>query len=93
MATAAAISVGDTQAQVLPAATLGYRFIAIGNNGSAVAYLKFMPDGGDVTTENGIPLQPSSALVIDQDESPICNNGIFAICSSGASTTLAVQAY
>jgi hypothetical protein len=95
MAVIGSVSVGaSSQATVLSRPVVGgYQFIAIGNVGESTAYLKFFPDGDDVTTTNGIPLAPGASILLDQDDSPIMNNGIYAICASGASTVLGVQAY
>lgn len=93
MATVAAISVGSEQATLLAATSTGYRFVALANNGSATAYLKFLPDGDAVDSSNGIPLPPGASLMLDQDDSPILGGGIFASCNSPDSTTIAVQAY
>lgn len=93
MAIVAAISVGSQQVTLLAATSTGYRFVALANNGSATAYLKFMPDGGPVTSETGIPIPPGASLMLDQDDSPIIAGGIFAVCNSPDSTTIAVQAY
>jgi hypothetical protein len=95
MAYVSTISVTDSaQVTVLPPPTVGmYQFVAVGNNGTNTAYIKFIPEGGDVTPQNGIPLPAGASILLDQDDSPVLNNGIFAICDSGEDTTLAVQAY
>jgi|694.fasta_scaffold65264_1 hypothetical protein len=87
------IAVEEAQVTVLAPRSPGYRFIAISNNGSSAAYLMLFQDDSALTTSNGIVLQPGSAILLDQDDSPILNNGIYAICAETQSTTLAVQAY
>jgi hypothetical protein len=89
----ASVAVGSTQTTVLEPRSPGYRFIAISNNGSDAAYLKLFQDASPVTTSTGIVLQPGAAMLLDQDDSPVLNNGIYAICAETQSTTLAVQAY
>lgn len=95
MAFVATVNVtSSAQVTVLPPPSAGlYQFVAIGNNGSKTAYIKFIPDGGPATPQNGIPLPAGASILLDQDDSPVLNGGIFAICASGDSTTLAVQAY
>lgn len=88
------ISVGSTATAVLTAASDGnYQFIAVANNGTATAYLKLIPTSESLTTSNGVPLAGGASLLLDQDLTPIFTSGISAICASGATTTLAVQAY
>lgn len=87
------VSVGDSETIVLAALPSGYRFIAICNNGESVAYLKLFQHDNGVTPSNGIQLAPGSSVMIDQDESPIMLNGVYAVCGPNESTTLAVQAY
>lgn len=88
------VSVGSTATAVLAAADGGnYQFIAIANNGAATAYLKLVPTSTALSTSNGVPLAAGASLLLDQDLTPIFTSGISAICASGASTTLAVQAY
>lgn len=95
MAVVATVSVTHSgQATVLPPPSVGlYQFVAIGNNGEKTAYLKFIPEGGDATPQNGIPLPAGASILLDQDDSPVLNNGIFAVCGGEDTTTLAVQAY
>lgn len=88
------VSVGTTQAVVLPATTgKPYSFVAIGNVGQQTAYLKLTPDPDAVTMTNGIPLQPGSSILCDQDlQKELFDAGVTAVVASG-STTLSVQAY
>ena len=90
----ASVSVGTTAVQVLPAPTGNpYKFVAIGNVGSATAYLKFTPDSSTVTASNGIPLPSSGSLICDQDaQKELFNAGVQAI-STGSGTVLSVQAF
>lgn len=85
------VSVGSSAAAILPAGR--YQFIAIGNNGSSTAFVKFLPDGTDVTTSTGIPLQAGASILVDQDSSPVLSHGVWAICDAGQSTTISIQAY
>jgi hypothetical protein len=88
------VSVGTTATSVLAAASgNNYQFIAIANNGSSTAYLKLVPTTSALTASNGVPLAAGASLLLDQDLTPIFTSGISAICDTGASTTLAVQAY
>jgi hypothetical protein len=52
-----------------------------------------VPTTSALTTSNGVPLAAGASLLLDQDLTPIFTSGISAICDTGASTTLAVQAY
>lgn len=88
------ISVTGEPVQILSVPPSGeYQFIALSNNGNATVFLKFTPDSDAVTPTNGVALPPGSSLLIDQDASPILQNGIFGVCASGQSSTVAVQAY
>jgi hypothetical protein len=89
------VSVGTAAVQVLsvPSGT-PYKFVAVGNTGSDTAYLKLTPDSTPVTSLNGIPLPAGASLLCDQDaQKELFNAGVTAICASGESTTLSVQAY
>lgn len=90
----ASVSVGTTAVQVLSAPSgSSYKFVAIGNNGSATAYLKMTPDATAVTALNGIPLAAGQVLICDQDaQKELFDAGVTAVVASG-STTLSVQAY
>lgn len=90
----ASISVGTAVVQILPPPTgAPYKFVAIGNVGSATAYLKMTPDSDAVTPLNGIPLPAGGALLCDQDlQRELFKSGVTAIVGSG-STTLSVQAF
>jgi hypothetical protein len=85
------IAVGGSPALVLPQGS--YQFVCIGNNGSSTAFVKFLPDGSNVTTLTGLPLAPGAGLVLDQDASPVLSHGVWAVCASGESTSISVQAY
>lgn len=95
----ASSAVDDSPSQVLPPPGQGsstlpsYQFIAISNTGSATAFLKFVGDATAVTSSNGIALPAGASMLVDQDDSPIMQNGITAVCASGQSTVVAVQAY
>lgn len=88
------VSVGTTSTQVLQATTGSpYKFVAIGNNGAATAYLKMTADAEPVTASNGIPLAAGAVIICDQDsQKELFDGGVSAIVGSG-STTLSVQAY
>lgn len=91
----ASVSVGTTSTQVLaPPTGNSYKFVAVGNVGGNIAYLKFTGDSDAVTTSNGIPLPPGGSFVCDQDrERELFDSGLTAIAASGATTTLSVQAF
>lgn len=76
-------------ASVLPS----YQFVAVSNNGANTVYLKFVGDATAVTSSNGIALPPGAAVVVDQDDSPILQNGVTAVCAAGETSTVGVQAY
>lgn len=76
-----------------PAVLPNYQFIALCNTGSETAYLKFTADATAVSVTNGIALPPGASILVDQDNSPVLQNGVSAICATGKSTTVAVQAY
>ena len=88
------VSVGTAAVQVLPPASgAPYKFVAIGNNGSATAYLKLTPDETALTTSNGIQLPSGGSLVCDQDlQKELFAAGVSAVVGSGT-TTIAVQAF
>lgn len=89
------VEVGTTEVQVLsvPEGT-PYKFVAVGNNGSSTAYLKLTPDSTPPTALTGIPLPAGASLLCDQDaQKELFNAGVTAVCASGQSTTLSVQAY
>lgn len=85
--------VTSTPTCVVPPSQRSYRFIGLSNNGAKVAYLKLTPDSDAVTSTNGIALPPGAAMLVDQDDSPILQNGVWAVCGGSDTTTLAVQAY
>lgn len=89
------VAVGTTAVQILSAPSGNpYKFVAVGNNGSSTAYLKLTPDSTTVTSSNGIPLPSGASLLCDQDmQKELFNSGVTAVCASGQSTTLSVQAY
>lgn len=87
------IAVGDEAVTVIPAAGENYQFIAISNNGDKAAFLKMVPSAEALTALNGVKLASGSVMLVDQDVTPILVTGVSAICASGDSTTLAVQAY
>lgn len=90
----AAVAVTDSPVQVLPPPATGtYQFVGLSNNGSQPVYVKFTPDSTAVTASNGIVVPPGAAVLVDQDDSPILQNGIYAVCAAGKSSTVAVQAY
>lgn len=70
-----------------------YQFVALCNTGSETAYLKFTADATTVSVTNGIALPSGASILVDQDDSPVLQNGITAVCAAGKSTTVAVQAY
>jgi hypothetical protein len=88
------VSVGTTAVQILAAPTVNpYKLVAIGNVGSATAYLKFTPDTTAVTSSNGIPLTSATSFVCDQDaQKELFGSGVWAV-STGVGTTISVQAY
>jgi hypothetical protein len=86
-------SVGTSVTTVVPASGDNYNFIAIANNGSSTAYLKMVPSTVTLTVSNGIPLASGASILLDQDVTPILTSGVSAVCDTGATTTLAVQAY
>lgn len=88
------VAVGTTAVQVLPPPPgSAYKFVAIGNVGSATAYLKLTSDGDALTTSNGIPLPAGGSLLCDQDsQKELFDSGASAVVASG-STTLSVQAF
>ena len=88
-ATASEILAPPGTGTVLPA----YQFVALCNTGSETAYLKFTADATAVSVTNGIALPAGASILVDQDDSPILANGISAICATGKTTTVAVQAY
>jgi hypothetical protein len=90
----ASVSVGTTETEVLPVPVgKPYSFIALGNNGTATAYLKLVPDSTPVTTSTGIPLPAGASILCDQDmQKELFHGRVTAIVGSG-STTLSVQAF
>jgi hypothetical protein len=87
-------TVGTSVVTVVPVAIGGeYNFIAIANNGSGTVYLKMVPSTVTLTASNGVPLASGSSLLLDQDVTPILVAGVSAVCDTGATTTIAVQAY
>lgn len=90
----AAVTVGTNATQILSRPEGSpYKFVAIGNNGSATAYLKVTPDTTAVTTSNGIPLPAGAVMMCDQDaQKELFNGTVTAIVGSG-STVLSVQAF
>lgn len=91
----ASVSVGTTSVEVLPApAASPYKFVAIGNVGGNVAYLKMVSGTTEVTVQNGIPLPAGAAIVCDQDkERELFDSGVTAIAGASGTTTLSVQAF
>ena len=89
------VSVTDEPTQLLPPPAAGaYQFIALSNNGETPVYLKSAPDAGPVlTATNGIALPAGASLLVDQDDSPILQNGIYGIAEAGETVSIAVQAY
>jgi hypothetical protein len=77
----------------VPASGDNYQFISIANNGASTVYLKMVPSTVTLTATNGIPLASGAAILLDQDVTPILTGGVSAVCDTGASTTVAVQAY
>ena len=86
-------TVGTVVVTVVPASGDNYNFIAIANNGSSTVYLKMVPSTVTLSATSGIPLASGSAMLLDQDVTPILTGGVSAVCDSGSSTTVAVQAY
>jgi hypothetical protein len=86
-------TVGTAITSIVPASGDNYEFIAIANNGSGTAYLKMVPSTVTLTVANGIPLASGASILLDQDVTPILTGGVSAVCDTGATTTLAVQAY
>ena len=87
-------TVGTSVVTVVPVATGGeYNFIAIANNGASTVYLKMVPSTVTLTASNGVPLASGASLILDQDVTPILVAGVSAVCDTGATTTIAVQAY
>jgi len=91
----ASITETDSPTQLLPPpATGAYQFIGLSNNGDTPVYLKFVPDADTaLDTTNGIALPAGASLLVDQDASPILQNGIYGIAESGETVSVAVQAY
>lgn len=89
----ASATVGTTVTTVVPASGDNYNFIAVANNGSSTVYLKMVPSTTTLTVTNGIPLPAGSSILLDQDVTPILVSGISALCDSGSTTTVSVQAY
>lgn len=86
-------TVGTAVITIVPASGDNYQFISISNNGSGTVYLKMVPSTVTLTASNGVQLQSGAAILLDQDVTPILVGGVSAVCDSGASTTVAVQAY
>lgn len=86
-------AVGTAVVTVVPASSDNYQFIAISNNGSGTVYLKMVPSTVTLTASNGVPLQSGASILLDQDVTPILVSGVSAVCDTGSSTTVAVQAY
>jgi hypothetical protein len=86
-------AVGTAVVTIVPAGGENYQFVAIANGGPSATYLKMVASTVTLTVSNGIPLQPGAAMIIDQDVTPILTSGVSAICASGATTTVVVQAY
>lgn len=89
------VSVGTTAVQVLAAPPASpYKFVALGNNGAKTAYLKFTADTQTVSITNGIPLPAGGSIVCDQDSRrELFDSGVTAVCASGETTTISVQAF
>lgn len=88
------VTVESSPVQVLGVPPTGtYAFIALSNNGAHTAYLKFTPDSTTLTTANGIAIPAGTAMLVDQDVTPVLQNGISAVCASGETTIISVQAY
>lgn len=88
----ASATVGTTETTIVPApAAFPYRFVAIGNSGTATIYVKLTPDTTSVTTSNGIPLAPGASFVFDQPtvRLELFRNGIKAVATT--STSVAAQ--
>lgn len=87
-------TVGTAVTTVVPAAVGGeYQFIAVANGGSNTVYLKMVPSTTTLTVANGIPLASGASVLLDQDVTPILTGGVSAVCDSGLTTTVVVQAY
>lgn len=88
-------TVGTSAVQVLPPPSgKAYSFVAVGNVGPNTVYIKLVPGGDAVTTENGIPLPAGTSVVCDQDaQKELFDAGVYAIAASGASSTVSVQAH
>jgi hypothetical protein len=52
-----------------------------------------VPSAVTLTASNGVPLASGASVILDQDVTPILVAGVSAVCDTGATTTIAVQAY
>lgn len=87
------VSVGTAVVSIVPAAGENYQFIAVSNHGPDAAYLKMVPSTTTLTVSNGVKLAPGGTVLVDQDVTPILVGGISAVCDTGDSAVVAVQAY
>lgn len=86
-------TIGTVVTTVVPASSDNYQFIAIANNGANTVYLKMVPSTVTLTVSNGVPLASGASILLDQDVTPILVSGVSAVCDTGLTTTVAVQAY
>lgn len=88
-------TVGTAVVQVLQPVSNrdNFKFIAIGNSGSGLAYLKLVPDTATLTVANGIPLPSGTSIVCNDDaKRDLFDAGAYAV-ASGGTTTISVQAF
>ena len=88
------ITVGDEPTELIPAGTV-YDFITVQHRSGDNIFVDFVDGGTGLTDDNGIQFGSGETVITlwnsVNPQSSIFASGLFAVCATGESATVAVQ--